>query len=79
MANLISSICPLPSPPLPMTNAQKKDYNLISPFNICIPESHTYTTRIKEMIPTRQTNSAYHHLRKCIEDSMENVHFDVRV
>ena len=61
----------------------KSDLHLISPYNIT-PESHVKVVRIKEMIANWrsfdwQTNSPCQHLRKCIKNSMENMHTDVKV
>ena len=61
----------------------KSDQHLISPYNIS-PESHTKVMRITEMIKNNRSfgslaNSPCQHLRKCIENSMENMHTDVRV
>ena len=48
------------------------------------PKSHIKVTRIKEMIPNQRTsclltNSPCAHLRKCVENSVENMHTDIRV
>ena len=61
----------------------QSDWHLISPYNIT-PESHSKVARIKEMILNKRsswlsTDSLCQHLRKCIENSMENMHTDVRV
>ena len=61
----------------------KSDQHLISPFNITT-ESNIHVMRIKEMIITEEpldclTNSPCRHFRKCIENSMENMHTDVGV
>ena len=61
----------------------ESDQHLISPFNIT-PESNIHVMRIKEMIITEEpldclTNSPCRHFRKCIENSMENMHTDVGV
>ena len=61
----------------------KSDLHLISPYNVT-PESHVKVVRIKEMITNWrsfdwQTNSPCQHLRKCIKNSMENMHTDVKV
>ena len=51
----------------------KSEQHLISPS-----ESHVKIRRIKEII-TCCTNSPYQHLKECIENSMENMHTDLRV
>ena len=61
----------------------QSDWHLISPYDIT-PESHSKVARIKEMILNKRsswlsTDSPCQHLRKCIENSMENMHSDVRV
>ena len=63
----------------------KNDWHLhvISPHNI-IPESHSKVIGIKEMISKLKklsivTNSPCQDLRKCRENSKENMHTDVRV
>ena len=48
------------------------------------PQSHIKVTRIKEIITNWRGswllyNSPYHRLRKCIGNSLENIHTDVRV
>ena len=53
------------------------DWHLISPYNIT-PESHINIRRKRKWSPTKEgldcnTNSPFHHLRTCIEDSMENI------
>ena len=60
----------------------KSDQHLISPYNIASESKKI--TRIKEMLLTKepldcQINSPYQHLKKCIENSMENIHTDARV
>ena len=67
------------------TQTPKSDRHLISP-NIITPESNIKNTRIKKsdhqlkkLLIVKQINSPYQHLRKCIENSMENMHADVRV
>ena len=54
----------------------RSDKLLICPCCIT-PESHIRVTRIKKMINNK--GSLQRHLRKCIENSMENIHTDVRV
>ena len=59
----------------------KSDWHLISPYNINVA-SHIKVMRIKEMITTKEAldccrNSPCQCLRKCIENSMENMHTDV--
>ena len=61
----------------------KTDEYLISPY-IITPESHIKVTRITEMITNLRssvllTNSPCQHLRKDKENSMENMHTDIRV
>ena len=61
----------------------ESDQHLISPFKIT-PESNIHVMRIKEMLITEEpqdclTNSPCQHFRKCIENSMENMHTDVGV
>ena len=61
----------------------KSDKHLISPHNIS-PEFHIKVTRIKEMITTKEaleceTNSPCQHLKKCMMNSSENIHTDIRV
>ena len=61
----------------------QSDWHLISRYDIT-PESHSKVVRIKEMILNKRsswlsTDSPYQYLRKCIENSMENMHTDVRV
>ena len=61
----------------------QSDWHLISPYDIT-PESHSKVARIKEMILNKRsswlsTDSPCQHLRKCIENIMENMHTDVRV
>ena len=53
------------------------DWHLVSPYNIT-PESHINIRRKRKWSPTKEgldcnTNSPFHHLRTCIEDSMENI------
>ena len=61
-----------------------RDYYLISPYNITL-ESHIKVTRIKKKrSPTKEaldclTNSPCQHLNKYTENSMENMHADLRV
>ena len=62
---------------------RKSDKPLTSPYNIT-PKSHIKVMRIKEMITSIEaldflSNSPCQHLRKCKENSMENIHTDVRV
>ena len=61
----------------------KTDEYLISPY-IITPESHIKVTRITEMITNLRSyvlliNSPSQHLRKDKENSMENMHTDIRV
>ena len=62
----------------------KSDQHLISPFSITC-ESHIKVMRTKEMITIKTfafdwwTNSPCQHLMKSIENSLENMHTDVRV
>ena len=61
----------------------KCDKHLISPYNIT-PESHIKVWRIKEMIASKEgldclTNSPCQHIRKCVENSKDNMHTDVRM
>ena len=46
-----------------------------------LPESNNMVTRIKEKITNYRcsTSSPYLHLRKCIGNSLENMHTDVKV
>ena len=61
----------------------ESDKRIISPYNV-IPESNHKVKRMKEMITnTKQaldcsTNSPCQHLRKCIENSMENIYVRVQ-
>ena len=59
------------------------DWHLISPHNITA-ESHRKVKRIKDMSLTKEaldcyTNSPCQHLSKCMENSLENMHTDVRL
>ena len=59
------------------------DWHLISPY-IITPESNIKVTRIKKMIINWRsivcsTNSPCQLLGKCIENSMENMHGDIRL
>ena len=62
----------------------KSEQHLISPYNIT-PESHIKIMRKKKndhqlkKALDREKNSSCHHLRKCLENSMENMHSDVTV
>ena len=61
----------------------KCDKHLISPYNITA-ESHIKVWRIKEMIASLEaldclTNSPCQHIRKCVENSKDNMHTDVRM
>ena len=61
----------------------KSDQHLISPFSI-IPESNIKVMRIKEVIINWKTSWLLNKFpllghRDCIENSMENMHTDVRV
>ena len=61
----------------------ESDWHLISPYNIS-PESNIKIMRIREMINNQrtldcETNSPFQNLKKCMENSMENMHTDVRV
>ena len=63
--------------------APKSDKHLISSYNIT-PESHSKVMKKKGSDHQRETldcrtNSPCQHLRKCKENSMENMHIDVRV
>ena len=65
----------------PLTS--KTDEYLISPYIITL-EPHIKVTRITEMITNLRssvllTNSPSQHLRKDKENSMENMHTDIRV
>ena len=62
---------------------RKSDKPLTSPYNIT-PKSHIKVMKIKEMITSIEaldflSNSPCQHLGKCKENSMENIHTDVRV
>ena len=64
-------------------NSRKWLTSLISPYSI-IPESNIKVMRIKEMIANSRsswldwcTNSPRQYQRRCIENSMENIHSDV--
>ena len=64
--------------------AHESNKHLISPYDIS-PESHVKVTRVKETSPSptkealdRSTNSPCQHLRKCMEDRMENKKTDVK-
>ena len=63
----------------------KSDFHLISTCTIT-PESHLWVTRKKEMLTNDcndaldcSTNSPFQNNKKCIENSMENMHSDVGV
>ena len=60
----------------------KSDQHLISLHNIT-PESHPKVMRIKEMITTQRSSwlfdSPCQHHKKCVKNSKENMHTDVRV
>ena len=62
----------------------RNDYHLISPYNITL-ESHIKVTRIKKKRSLTKealdclTNSPGQHLNKYTENSMENMHTDLRV
>ena len=59
----------------------KSDKQVVSPNSITL-ESHIKVTRIQEMIPNLRNSwldkSYYEYHRKCIENSMENLHTDFR-
>ena len=61
----------------------ESDEHLISPFNIT-PQSNIKVMTIKEMTINEepldfQTNSPCQHIKKCMKNSMEIIHTDVRV